>query len=164
MYTPESIIIGQFFLPISCMKAPSTTRTVRQIDPVLVQHLKEEMVANPTTDVAPTIGLLILGDGEVFDHLHPEAYTYETLGGNNSRTALTELCNEQEGLTADERYMKRMVSVYVNLTDEAAQYLAIKHNRQQSFVHQMITQDKVNKCYAITLKDYSLDQIAKLIP
>ena len=100
-------------------------------------------MANPTTDVTPMIGLLTLGDGEVFDRLHPEAYTYETLGGNNSRTALTQLCREREDLAADEWYVRRMVSVYINLTDEEAQYLAIKHNRQQSFVHQMITQDKV---------------------
>ena len=33
-------------------------------------------------------------------------YTYETLGGNNSRTALTELCSEREDLAADERYVK----------------------------------------------------------
>ena len=125
------------------MKAPSTSRAVWQIDPVFVEHLKAEMVANPTTDVAPMIGLLTLGDGEVFDWLHPEAYTYETLGGNNSRTALTELCRERDDLAADERYVRRMVSVYINLTDEETQYLVIKHNRQQSFVYQMITQDKV---------------------
>ena len=125
------------------MKAPSTSHAVRQIDPVFVEHLKAEMVANPTTDVAPMIGLLTLNDGEIFDRLHPEAYSYETLGGNNSRTALTELCNERQDLAADERYVKRTVSIYINLTDEEAQYLAIKHNRQQSFVHKMITQDKV---------------------
>ena len=59
-------------------------------------------------------------------------------------TALTELCNEQEDLAVDARFTKRMVCVYVNLTDKEAQYLAVKHNRQQSFVHQMTTQDNVN--------------------
>ena len=68
---------------------------------------------------------------------------YETLGGNNSRTALSELCSERADLAEDQRYTRRMVSIYVNLTDEEAQHLAIKHNRQQSFIHQMITQDKV---------------------
>lgn len=133
------------------MKAPSTSRAVREVDSLFVEHLKKEMITNPTTDVAPMIGLLILGDGEVFDRLHPEAYTYETLGGNNSRTALTELCNEREDLAADERFTKRMVSIYVNLTDKEAQYLAVKHNRQQSFVHQMTTQDKVNTCIVICM-------------
>ena len=144
---------GQFSLPISCMKAPSTSRAVREVDTMFVEHLKKEMIANPTSDVAPLIGLLMLDDEEVFDRLHPEAYTYETLGGNNSRTALTELCNEREDLAADERYMRRMVSVYVNLTDEEAQYLAVKHNRTQSFVHQMTTQDKVNTCTVFSVLD-----------
>lgn len=125
------------------MKAPSTSRAVREVDSLFIEHLKKEMVANPTTDVAPLIGLLILNDGEVFDRLHPEAYMYETLGGNNSRTALSELCSERVDLAEDQRYTRRMVSIYINLTDEEAQYLAIKHNRQQSFIHQMITQDKV---------------------
>ena len=97
-------IAGQFSLPMSCMKAPSTSRAVREIDSVFVQHLKEEMVANPATDVAPMIGLLILNNGDTFDRLHPEAYTYETLGGNNSRTALAELCKERDDLAADDRY------------------------------------------------------------
>ena len=87
---------------MKCLKAPSFSHTVRQIDPVFVEHLKAEMVANPTTDVAPMIGVLTLRDGEVFDWLHPEAYTYETLGGNISRTSLTELCREREDLATDD--------------------------------------------------------------
>lgn len=60
------------------MKAPSTSQAVREVDSLFIEHLKKEMVANPTTDVAPLIGLLILNDGEVFDRLHPdhEAYMY----------------------------------------------------------------------------------------
>ena len=121
------------------MKAPSTSRAVREVDSLFIEHLKKEMVANPTTDVAPLIGLLILNDGEVFDRLHPETYMYEILGGNNSQTALSELCSERADLAEDQRYTRRMVSIlYINLTDKEAQYLAIKHYRQQSFIHQKI--------------------------
>ena len=113
---------------------------------MFVECLKQEMLANPTTDVAPMIGLVRLQPGVEFDNLHPEAYTYETLGGNNSRTALAELLEENEQVKADPRYSRRLVSVYCNLTDEEAQLVAVKHNRQQSFVHQMTTQDKVWIC------------------
>ena len=130
-------------MPIKCMKAPNHQHTVRPIDEVFVQHLKKEMVENPTTDVAPLIGLLVLPEREVFDKLNPDAYMYETLGGNNSRTALDELCRERPELASNLRFSTRMVSVYTNLSAQQAQYLAVKHNRQQSFVHQMTTQDKV---------------------
>ena len=89
------------------------------------------------------IGLVCQGEGEEFDAKHPESYMYETLGGNNSRTALVELLKENPALKDDKRFSHRMVSVYSNLTDEEAQLLAVKHNRQQSFVHSMTTQDKV---------------------
>ena len=135
--------IGQFRLPIKCMKAPNHQHTVRPIDEVFVHHLKKEMVENPTTDVAPLIGLLVLPEGETFDKLNPDAYMYKTLGGNNSRTALDELCRERPELASDQRFSSRMVSVYTNLSAQEAQYLAVKHNRQQSFVHQMTTRDKV---------------------
>lgn len=116
---------------------------VRPVDEIFTQHLKKEMVANPTTDVAPMIGLLVLPEGETFDKFHPQAYSYETLGGNNSRTALHELCKERPELASDDRFSHRMVSIYTNLSPQEAQYLAVKHNRQQSFVHHMTTQDKV---------------------
>ena len=59
---------------------------------------------------------------------------------------LAELLEENEQVKADPRYSRRLVSVYCNLTDEEAQLVAVKHNRQQSFVHQMTTQDKVWIC------------------
>jgi hypothetical protein len=130
-------------LPVSCLKEPGPTRLVRPVDKVFVDCLKTEMLANPTTDVAPIIGHIRLPEGETYDEKHPEGYLYETLGGNNSRTALKELLEENPELTKDDRYCKRSVSVYYNLSDEEAQFLGMKHNRQQSFVHQMTTQDKV---------------------
>ena len=91
------------------------------------------------------IGLLRARKDEVFDQMHPEAYTYETLGGNNSRIALKELLEEHPEHHNDVQYTKRLVSVYSsNLSDEQAQLLAVKHNRQQSFVHTTTTQDKVS--------------------
>ena len=97
------------------MKAPGHLHTIRPVDDIFVKHLKKEMLANPTTDVAPMIGLLVIPEGETFDKLHPEAYMYETLGGNNSRTALHELCRERPELASDDRFTRRMVSVYTNL-------------------------------------------------
>ena len=81
---------GQFHLPISCLMEPGPSRLVRQVDRVFIDSLKKEMVSNLTSDVAPLIGLFRANQDENFDHLHPEAYTYETLGGNNSRLALSE--------------------------------------------------------------------------
>lgn len=122
---------------------PSSTHLAWWIDCVFVDGLKKEMLANPTNDVAPMIGLLRMRGDEEFDQLHPEAYTYETLGGNNSRVALLELLQEHPELCSDHRYRKRMVSVYWGLTDDQAQLLVVKHNRQQSCVHSTTTQDNV---------------------
>lgn len=95
---------GQFNLPIGCLMKPKDSHLVRQVDRLFVDALKTEMLANPTTDVAPMVALLRLRKDEEFDHLHPEAYTYETLGGNNSRTALSELLQENPELATDSRY------------------------------------------------------------
>lgn len=122
---------------------PMYSRLARSVDRVFVDGLKKEMLANPTNDVAPMIGLLRVRKDEEFDSIHPEAYTYETLGGNNSRVALSELLDEHPNLRTDNRYTNRVVSVYRNLSDEQALLLAVKHNRQQSFVHSTTTQDKV---------------------
>ena len=46
------------------------------------------MKANPSTDVAPIVGLVVLHEGETFQEAQKESYHYETLGGNNSRAAL----------------------------------------------------------------------------
>ena len=78
------------------------------------------------------IELMVLPEGETFDKLNPDAYTYEKLGGNNSRTALDKLCRERLGLASDQRFSSHVVSVYTNLSAQEAQYLTIKHNRQQS--------------------------------
>lgn len=114
---------------------PTAAQLVRPVDKVFVECLKHEMLANPTTDVAPMIGPVHLPPGVAFDNLRLEAYTYETLGGNNSRSALAEQL-ENADLKTDPRYSRRLVSVYCNLTDEEAQHLAqhlaVKRNHQQS--------------------------------
>lgn len=118
---------------------------MRQVDEVFVASLAKEMLANPTKDVTPMIGLL-LEEEEDFDKLHPEAYTYEIIGGNNSRCALELIHEKHPELATDSNFHTRPVSVYQNLTDDEAQYLAVKHNRATDFTHKMTTQDKVELC------------------
>lgn len=99
-------------------------------------------MSNPTTDVAPIIGVVRLGDGEQFDRSHPEAYVYETIGGNHSRIALKELLTSNDNLPQSYRF--RTVSVYQNnISDEEAQHLALRHNRVTEFTSKMSTQNKV---------------------
>lgn len=136
-------IAGQFSLPVRCLKEPSPPRLVHPVTAQFVKELKKEMLENPTSDVAPMIGLVFLIDGEQFDQQHPEAYSYEVIGGNNSRKALQELIEEHPHLASEKPYCQWPVSVYSNLTDEQAQHLAIKHNRATHFTHAMTTQDKV---------------------
>ena len=136
-------IAGQFSLPVRCLKEPSPPRLVRPVTAQFVKELKREMLENPTSDVAPMIGLVFLTNGEQFDRQHPEAYIYEVIGGNNSRKALQELIEEHPHLASEKPYCQWPVSVYSSLTDEQAQHLAIKHNRATHFTHAMTTQDKV---------------------
>lgn len=86
---------------------------------------------------------LLLEEEEDFDKLHPEAYTYEIIGGNNSRCALELIHKEYPELATDLNFHTRPVSVYQNLMDDEAQYLAVKHNCATDFTHKMTTQDKV---------------------
>ena len=68
------------------------------------------MLSNPTKDVAPIIGVVRLRCDEIFDKDHPETYVYETIGGNHSRIALTQLLEANNSLP--QSYHLRMVSVY----------------------------------------------------
>ena len=81
-------ILGYYNLPVSCLVEPCLSRLLRPIDTIFVESLKAAMKANPSTDVAPIVGLVSLGDGEEFEEAQKESYEYETLGGNNSRAAL----------------------------------------------------------------------------
>ena len=64
---------------------PCLSRQLRPIDAIFVENLKAAMKANPSTDVAPIVGLVSLDDGEEFEEAQKESYQYETLGGNNSQ-------------------------------------------------------------------------------
>ena len=99
------------------------------------------MIENPTSLVSPIVALLHLCEGEQFDSKHPQAYVYETIGGNNSRIALQELLKERPDI---ESFKTRQVAVYANLSDELSLRVVSKHNRATSFTHSMTTQDKVN--------------------
>lgn len=104
-----------------------------------MHDLKENMLKNPSKDVTPLVGLVVLGDGEEFDEQRKESYMYETLGGNNSRVALQELVKESD----DPRFRMRLASVYRGLTDDQALRLAAKHNAVTSLHHAISTSDKV---------------------
>ena len=60
---------------------------MRCVDEVFVQQLVEKMSSNPTSDVAPMIGVVTLY-GEPSNPRQPKAYSYEMIGGNNSRAVL----------------------------------------------------------------------------
>lgn len=81
-------LIGYYNLPVSCLVEPAPCRLLRPIDELFVNSLKVAMKANPSTDVAPIVGLVCLHKGETFQERQKESYQYETLGGNNSRAAL----------------------------------------------------------------------------
>ena len=67
-------------LPVSCLIEPQAARQIRPPDENFVQMLKQEMLDNPTLDVAPIIALVILSENEEFSPSHAEAYKYETIG------------------------------------------------------------------------------------
>lgn len=137
---------GQFTIPVKCLIEPQPTRLIREPSQAYITGLKEEMKKNPTLDVAPFVAMVKLREGQKFDKAHPEAFSYETIGGNHSRIALQQLLEEDEAL-ADSPYMRsRLTSVYVGLSDEQAQHLALRHNRATEYTSKMTTQDKVHLC------------------
>ena len=106
------------------------------------------MVENPTKFVSSIVGLVCLKPDEQYDHRHANSYSYETIGGSNSRIAVQELA---EGNPNNPNYKTRFVAVYAHLTNEDTLRLAAKHNRATLFTHEMTTQDKIfmNVCTAI---------------
>ena len=151
---------GYYTLPVSCLIEPQPTRLLRPVDDLFVESLKSAMKANPSTDAAPIVGLVLLDEGEsaadhnviqklinrhfideTFDESKKEMYHYETLGGNNSRAALQALCDEENSHPA---FRTRLVSVYGGLKDDEALRLVAKHNKTTSFYHEMSTWDKVS--------------------
>ena len=133
---------GLYNLPLACLEEPSAPKLVRPVDEVFVQQLVEEMTSNPTSDVAPMIGVANL-HGESFNPRQPEAYSYEVIGGNNSRAALLTIQTKFPELASSQNFRVRPVSGYRDLSNEEAQYLAVKHNRATHFTHAMTTQEKV---------------------
>jgi hypothetical protein len=136
---------GNFAIPISCLLPPRKECSIRDPDDHFIASLKLEMLENRTSHVAPMIAIARLRDDEQFDSKHPEAFTYETIGGNHSRIALQQLAQENEDLRRDPQFSSRRVSVYSHMSDEQAQHLALRHNRATDFTCKMTTQDKV-KC------------------
>eukprot|EP00731_Ephydatia_muelleri_P013142 Em0007g452a len=120
---------------------------VREADEKFIECLKHEMLENRTCDVAPIVATVRLSD-EQFDMKHPEAYTYDTIGGNHSRIALQQLIKENQELAKDPTFSSRRVSVYGRLSAEQAQHLAHRHNRATEFTSKMNTQDKQYEHFA----------------
>ena len=121
------ISTGLYNLPLACLVEPSAPKLVRCVDEVFVQQLVEEMTSNPTSDVAPMIGLVNLR-GEPFKPRQPEAYSYEVIGVNNYRAALLIIQNKFPKLASSQNFRVRPVNVYRDLSNQEAQYLAVKHN------------------------------------
>ena len=122
---------------------PRRSRLLREPNLEYVESLQEEMLSNPTVNVAPIIGVVRLQEHDNFDKRHPEGYLYETIGGNHSRMALQNLLKTHKDLP--DTYKFRIVSVYASsITDEEAQHLALRHNRATEFTNKMLTQDKVS--------------------
>ena len=89
---------GNFAIPISCLLPPRNECSIQDPDDYFIGNLKLEMLKNRTSHVAPIIAIAKLRDDEQFDSKHPEAFTYETIGGNHSRIALRQLAQENEDL------------------------------------------------------------------
>ncbi len=134
-----SIHVGYYVLPISSLIEPPASRLLRPIDDLFVESLKEAMKFNPSSDVAPIVGLVVLPEGQRFEESRKESYCYETLGGNNSRAALQALAEEVDNPV----FRTRLVSVYQGLSDEDALRLAAKHNLATNLHHEMTTWEKV---------------------
>ena len=74
---------GSFNIPVTCLLSPDKEYMVREADEKFIECLKHEMLENRTCDVAPIVASVRLSDDEQFDMKHPEAYTYDTIGGNH---------------------------------------------------------------------------------
>ena len=67
--------IGYYTLPVTCLIEPKEARLLRPVDNLFVKSLKEAMKANPSTDVAPIIGLVVLKSGKNGKYVHPHSKT-----------------------------------------------------------------------------------------
>ena len=107
------------------------------------------MLQNPTCDVQPILCMVRLPAGQEFNPNTKEAYTYDTLGGNNSREAIQQLLREHPELHQEKTYTHRLCSVYSCMDSALALRLASKHNRATAFSHELTTWDKVCKHYDV---------------
>ena len=60
----NSALLGYYTLPVSCLIEPQPARLLRPVDDLFVESLKLAMKANPSTDAAPIVGLVVLGEGK----------------------------------------------------------------------------------------------------
>ena len=72
----KTLYAGYYTLPVTCLIEPNQARLLRPVDELFVKSLKEAMKANPSTDVAPIIGLVVLKKGKHKSNgLHVHLYT-----------------------------------------------------------------------------------------
>ena len=88
------LLTGYYELPVTSLVEPAHERLLRKVDELFVERLKDAMLANPSTDTAPIVGLVVLPPGEEFEEAKLFTYQYETIGGNNSRVALQVKIND----------------------------------------------------------------------
>ena len=50
-------------LPVSCLIKPPDELLVREVNQSFVDHLKDEMLENPTCDVQPILAIVCLDEG-----------------------------------------------------------------------------------------------------
>ena len=89
---------GNFNTPVTCLLPPDKEYLMRKADEKFIECLKHDMLQNRTCDVAPIVVTVRLSDDEQFDIKHPEAYTYDSIGGNHSWIALQQLITENKEL------------------------------------------------------------------
>ena len=139
---------------MSSLVEPSPEVLIRDKNEKFVECLKREMMDNPTANVQPILCLVRLEGGDQFNPNIKEAYTYYTLGGNNSREAIQELLKEHTELQKEKIFTHRLCSVYSPMETTLALRLASNHNRAAAFIHEMITWDKVYECYTTAIHSF----------
>ena len=58
-----TLYVGYYSLPVNCLVEPRSSRLLRPAKESRIEELKLAMQANPSIDVAPIVGLVILDEG-----------------------------------------------------------------------------------------------------
>ena len=134
---------GDYVVPVASLKTPRKRKLfIRDYDQETIQDLKKRIIKNPLgfTTKIPVFARGISKDEFSLDLL--PTLTLETLGGNHLRKASQELIRHPKYANCE--YIKnRGVSVYVGLSDDDAEALAIQHQMDQGCSHPLSFMEKV---------------------